>query len=119
MSASSDLGKLNADYWKNRQKYDLSGIHIKSHYPIAVFSGNYRTSIPTSKNSRDHLVEQLLPTLTWGHNYVMLLICGGNKSCENYYSVLALDHDTVIYFGNDTNATLSAGEFIVNLLFLD
>lgn len=90
-------------------KYDLSGIHIKSNKPIAVFSGNYRTSIPSDKASRDHIVEQLVPTSSWGLHHVLLLIDKRGRVWENYFSISALYHHSLIQLSNGTNLTLNAG----------
>lgn len=46
---------------------DVSGTELLADKPVAVFSGNKRTSIPTNVgNYRDHLVEQLPPLDAWG-----------------------------------------------------
>lgn len=104
------LGNPNTGYWENADKYDLSGVHIKSDKPIAVFSGNYRTSVPSYKDSRDHVVEQLIPTSSWGQRYVMLLIDERNRTWENYFSVTALYDNTGVRFSNNTIVVLHAGK---------
>jgi len=50
---------------------DLTGTEVLSNKPIAVFSGHQRTRIPINNDnleSRDCLIEQLLPVKTWGKN---------------------------------------------------
>lgn len=47
--------------------YDVSGTEVLANKPVALFSGNRRTSIPNSVGSyRDHLVEQMIPLEAWG-----------------------------------------------------
>ncbi|XP_067948940.1 IgGFc-binding protein-like [Watersipora subatra] len=57
---------------KDTPALGLSGTRVRSNKPIALFSGNVRTSIsldgPT-QHSRDHLVEQLLPYPRWRNQY--------------------------------------------------
>lgn len=54
---------------------DLTGTEITSTKPIAVFSGNQRTSVGSGV-SRDHLVEQLPPTNAWGKEFATVPIPG-------------------------------------------
>jgi len=57
---------------------DLTGSHIESDQPIAVFSGHKRTEMPVGaintggKPSRDHLVEQLPPVSAWGDSALVV-----------------------------------------------
>lgn len=47
--------------------YDVSGTEVLANKPVAIFSGNRRTSVPSSVGSyRDHLVEQMIPLEAWG-----------------------------------------------------
>ena len=52
---------------------DLSGTMINSDKPIGVFSGHVRTAIVQGYSypldSKDHLVEMLMPTSAWGRNF--------------------------------------------------
>jgi len=45
---------------------DLTATKIESDKPVHAYSGNIRTDIPATAGSRDHLVEELLPTTQWG-----------------------------------------------------
>ncbi|MEI6090175.1 MAG: choice-of-anchor D domain-containing protein [bacterium] len=49
---------------------DLTGSLIKSTKPVGVLSGHVRAPMPKSTNSRNHLVEMLPPTFSWGKSYV-------------------------------------------------
>lgn len=47
--------------------YDLTGAQVESNWPVALFSGCKRTSVPQQPTtSRDVLVEQLPPIDAWG-----------------------------------------------------
>lgn len=51
---------------------DITGTQIRSTKPVAAFSGNKRTSIPTSVgNFRDLLVEQMPPLESWGNTAII------------------------------------------------
>ncbi len=57
--------------FKLEGKFDLTGTHITSGQPVSVFSGNIRVKI--GENSLpDTTMEQLPPTSTWGHSFVIL-----------------------------------------------
>ena len=50
---------------------DLTGSYIKSNKPVAVYSGNFSTTIPAEDgmSGYDHLFEQMPPLHTWGREY--------------------------------------------------
>jgi len=48
---------------------DLTGTRVMLSTPAHVYSGNIRTDIPETLNSRDHLVEELLPFEAWGTEF--------------------------------------------------
>ncbi|XP_013396611.1 uncharacterized protein LOC106163541 [Lingula anatina] len=48
---------------------DLTGAEITATQPIAVFSGNIRTTVGNESSYRDHLVEQMPPVETWGQEF--------------------------------------------------
>jgi hypothetical protein len=51
---------------------DLSGTIVTGTKPFGFFSGHVRTSNPqtTATDSKNHLVEMLLPTNIWGNEYI-------------------------------------------------
>ena len=55
------------------RKFDLSGAHIESNRPLAVFCGSVWTSISKTYMG-DHLLEHLLPINTWGSEFVSVPI---------------------------------------------
>jgi hypothetical protein len=59
---------------------DLSGSKIESTKPVAVVSGHFCAYIPTNTGCCDFLIEQELPTNTWGTEYHVTPIHGRKKS---------------------------------------
>ncbi len=63
--------------WTGGPDCDLTGSYITADKPIAVFSGHERASVPSALefnydgNTRDHLVEEMLPVSAWGTNYIV------------------------------------------------
>ncbi|MES2765647.1 MAG: choice-of-anchor D domain-containing protein [Bacteroidota bacterium] len=54
-------------------KGDLSGSIVRSDKPIGFLSGHMRTSLPQAMSaSKDHLVEMLPPTSSWGKKFVTI-----------------------------------------------
>jgi hypothetical protein len=65
---------LVKSYLAQRGYGDLSGTIVKGNKPFGFFSGHVRTANPQNINlyrdSKNHLVEMLLPTNSWGREYV-------------------------------------------------
>ncbi|CAG2207041.1 unnamed protein product [Mytilus edulis] len=84
LSVTLNGNTYHGDQWMNvtldrlstlqvRSKHDLTGSHIVSSKPIAVLSGNKKTTVGHG-DSRDHLVEMLLPLSSWGSNFATVPI---------------------------------------------
>lgn len=84
LSVSLNGNTYHGDQWMNvtlnrlstlqvRSRHDLTGSHIVSSKPIAVLSGNKKTTVGHG-DSRDHLVEMLLPLSSWGSNFATVPI---------------------------------------------
>jgi PKD repeat protein len=77
---------------------------------IAVFSGHQRTALPdTSKFSRDHLIEQIPPTRTWGTTFVVPPIAYATKFIVR---VLSSEPNTSITFDGTPTTITNAGGFV-------
>lgn len=73
--------------------YDLSGSHIVSDKPVGLVSGHMRTSIQqqteySTLTSKDHIVEMLPATNTWGKAYITVPF--GNE-IRSLFKVVAKD----------------------------
>ena len=100
--SNNDILKIRLDAYQTflaineLRDSDLTGTRIRSNKPIAVFSGNIRTSIEfTAGNpSRDHLVEQIPPTSVWGKRFVSVSTPG--RTLGDYYKIFASLSNTFV-----------------------
>lgn len=88
--------------------YDLSGSRIVSDKPVGVVSGHMRTSIEqqtvySTLTSKDHIVEMLPATNTWGKAY--LTIPFGNE-IRSMFKVVAKDTIDLSIVNTDNTNTL-------------
>jgi PKD repeat protein len=94
---------------------DLTGSHISSDKPVAVYSGSYSTTIPSlpDMSGYDHLYEQVPPVQAWGREYyaVPLLTRRSDR-----YRVMASTNGTQVWIGNQAPINLQRGEFYEFLL---
>ena len=76
---------------------DLTGTKIMSDKPISVLSGNKKAVVEDGLggNSRDHLVEHLLPVQSWGKNFATVPIPG--RSTGDIFRFIASEDTTVVY----------------------
>ncbi|XP_013406006.1 uncharacterized protein LOC106170605 [Lingula anatina] len=72
---------------------DLTGTHIVSDKPIALFSGNIRTVVDTGV-SRDHLVEQIPPVQSWGKNFATVPI--PQRTVGDHFKIIASQANTKV-----------------------
>ena len=98
--------------------YDLTGTNISSDKPIAVFAGHQRARIPQDGgfdlNSRDCLVEQMVPTTNYGKSAFLTpypLPQDASPVGWDVYRVLAAMDSTVIFVDSVRVATLNAGQY--------
>ena len=89
---------------------DMTGGVITSNKPVAVFSGNQCTYVPAGVTACDHLVEQLLPTTSWGKLFHISPFTGrtpGGDLCR----VIAEKNNTTVYIDGAQVANLAAGTY--------
>ena len=90
---------------------DMSGTKIVSNKPLTVISGHECGSIPANTSYCQHLTEQMLPTVTWGTEFLLAPYSGRNVG--QYYKVIASKNLTALTrtCGSSTAPTLmmSAG----------
>ena len=103
--------------------YDLTGTSINSSKPIAVFAGHQRARIPWEAsdqlNSRDCLVEQMVPTANFGKSAFLTpypLPSGASPIGWDVYRVLAALDSTAIYVDSIKVATLNQGQYFTGVL---
>jgi|GEM_PF-3062246 len=97
---------------------DLTGTRIKSDKPIGVISGHMRGSIPprysANGDSKDHLVEMLLPTDKCGKKYYTAPWTydkSGSNHIKSFFKVVATENNTsfrVTYDNKEEIYTINA-----------
>ncbi len=94
---------------------DLTGSHIESDYPIAVFSGSMRCAIPydalttDGSPSRDHLVEELPPVSAWGDSALVIPYASATQA--DLIRAVCAEDQTEIKVNGLIVGTFNAGEF--------
>ena len=85
---------------------DLSGAHITSDKPIAVFSGNKKTTIGSGWSS-DHLVEMWYPVERWGTEFLTVPI--PDRTVGDKFKFVASESSTTVQItgGHTASFTLS------------
>ena len=71
---------------------DLTGTHVQSNKPVAVFSGIKCTTI--GSGGCDHLVEMLMPVDTWGNTFATVLI--PDRTVGDVFRFIANEPDTTV-----------------------
>jgi hypothetical protein len=90
---------------------DLTGSRIVSSKPIAVFSGHECANVPADRSYCDHLVEQIPPIATLGHQFVTVPLA--KRSSGDIFRGIASHDDTDIDVnGVRKGSSLRAGEFV-------
>ena len=90
---------------------DLTGGLVTASKPIAVFSGNQCTYVPSTSQACDMLLEQLLPTSTWNKLFYVSPYAGR----PNPGDILRVTGDsagTFVYFNGGAPAFVGAGTFV-------
>ena len=96
-------------YYVSGDKVSITGTHIVSDKPIAVYNGDVCTDVPGEISARDLTYEQAMPTDYWGTQFVVTrsLIKDANR-----IRITAMENDTKIFFEEDGPAVakIDAGE---------
>lgn len=97
---------------------DLSGTHILSDQPIAVFAGHEEAVIGNGETGRDsccadHLEQQLFPVEAWGTEY-MAVYSPDRGDHEDHWRIVSAEDGNVVNFNppqdGDSSVTLNRGE---------
>lgn len=96
-------------YYVGGDKVSVSGTHIVSDKPVAVYNGDVCTDVPGEISARDLTYEQAMPTDYWGTQFVVTrsLIKDANR-----IRITALEDGTKIFFEKEgpVIATVDAGK---------
>lgn len=85
---------------------ELSGTHIASTKPVAVFQGDVACWVPTQNGALDHVYEQAIPLQAWGTEYIMSSTL---LTTEDIGLVIASENNTTLYV-DTLSTTLNKGE---------
>lgn len=91
------------------EKVDITGTLIESDKPIAVFSGNECTNIPTGYSACDHIVEQVPPLDTWGKVFTTMPLA--TRRYGDTFRILSNIDSTDISINGIHVATIDKGKF--------
>lgn len=89
---------------------NLTGSRVLSTQPVAVFSGNRCTNIPTGVSACDHIVEQM-PSLEVLSSSYLLAQTPRTGSLGNVFRAVATADATEIRVNGTVVATLDAGQY--------
>jgi hypothetical protein len=108
---------LQADVSRTNLNADITGTHLVSDKPIAVFAGHQRSLLPVSSptlSSRDFLIEQMPPVQTWGRQYILTPFVTPetiDAEGQDIFRVLVAYDNTVLTINDVEVATLGAGRW--------
>lgn len=87
---------------------DLTGSHIVSDKPVAVYAGSLSTTIPfEATGGWDHMYEQMPPVNTWGREYYTVPLLTRSK---DYFRIMASQDSTRVTIGTGS-VYLNRGRF--------
>jgi IgGFc binding protein len=97
--------------------YDLTGTVIESTAPVAVFAGHACAYVPYNNWACDHLEEQMIPSETWGTDYIVARTepQSPDTAEPNVVRIISRENDNTIDFdppGVHASVNLSANEYI-------
>ncbi len=103
---------------------DLTGTHVTSTKPVAVFGGQQRATVPIESAdtliSRDCLIEQVPPVSSWGKNAFLTpypLPAGAVRFGKDMFRILASYDSTQVFIdGKFIDSYLNAGEIFSGVL---
>jgi hypothetical protein len=93
---------------------DMTGSHITSSKPIALFNTNVQTLIPDNKTGNsDNLYQQMMPVRTWGKRYFVPVT---RRGTERVRIVASQDGTTITQMGgtliSGSLTNLNKGQFV-------
>lgn len=88
----------------------LTGTRVQSDKPVAVFSGNNCTNVPTGITACDHIVEQMPPVDALSNRYLLAQTVR-TGTLGNVVRVVATADGTEVRANGTVVATLNTGQF--------
>ncbi|XP_067948374.1 uncharacterized protein [Watersipora subatra] len=104
-----DITLQRFQVYQGQSDGDLTGTRIQSSIRVAVFAGNVRTKIELS-GSRDHLVQQMLPTVSYGSTFYVVPF--PFRTVGDVLRIVARNSNTQIRVNGNLIGTIpNAGDF--------
>ncbi|MGA2297119.1 MAG: T9SS type A sorting domain-containing protein [FCB group bacterium] len=91
---------------------DLTGSRWSASKPVACFSGSFGADVPENVDYIGYLIEEELPTSTWGKTYFYTPIAGRLKN--SYIRIIAKEDNTKVYKDGQILITLKHGGGLQN-----
>lgn len=89
---------------------NLTGSRVTSDKPIALFSGNRCTNVPTNIGFCDHIVEQI-PSVDVLSTTYLVAQTPRTGTAGNVVRIIATENDTEVRYNGAVVATLASGDF--------
>ncbi len=109
---------VQAQITQNNLRGDLTGTHITSSKPVAVFGGHQRATLPLEYrdqlSSRDCLIEQIPSVEVWGKSAFLAPYPppkGATLIGTDIYRVMAALDSTPVFINGNQVTLLNAGQF--------
>ena len=68
---SESMSEYNTLGLRRASQYDFTGFRASSSKPIGFMTGHECAEIQLGEQTYDHIIEQILPSYTWGYNFFM------------------------------------------------
>ena len=88
--------------WETTTSQSMTGALITSDRPVSAYGANRCANIPSGYGYCDHIVEQLIPTSTWGRTFASMPLAGRT---QDTFRVVADEDDTVVTITNGDGST--------------
>ena len=98
-------------YYYNIRERDLTGRNITSDKPVAYFTTNQGTWIPTTLGAGDILYQQMAPVHAWGTKFLVPVT---HRGMEYVRIVASQDNTTITQTGGVVHATPGTGSLTLN-----
>jgi hypothetical protein len=109
---------VQADITIQNLRTDLTGSKVKSTKPFALFCGHQRSTVPVAYSgtltSRDILIEQIPPMVTWGQNSFLVPYVqseGASPIGKDLYRIISASDGNEIKLNNQFLVKLDKGQF--------
>lgn len=97
-------------YQTEGNENEVTGSHVQSNHPVAVFGSNVLTTIPYNCSAGDMVVEEMPPVQSWGTVFYTVSTAG-RQTDKDLFRILAKDNSTIVKINGTVVATINTGEY--------